>query len=165
MMRWVLVAVVAVSMALTGCKGKDGDAKKEGDKAGAKGGDKASSKSAHDRLQGDWGMDVEAMIAADPKMAAQVKAKPEMRAMLVGMVGSMTIKITKDEMIMGGGPGGKSKTSKYTVKSQEGNKITVESQEEGKDKKESITFELSDGDKKITGVKEGDKEKLVLVRK
>ena len=159
----MIVAATAAVMVLGGCKG--GDAKKDDKAAAGKKEGGASAKSAHERIQGEFGIDIDAMIAADPKMAAQVKEKPEMLEMIKGMMGKAVMKITKDTMEMTGGPGGKTEKSTYTVKSQDGDKIVIESQDEGKDEKETITLVLSDGDKKLTGTKEGDKDTLVLVRK
>ena len=132
--------------------------------AGDKKVEKAAAKPAGDagKLVGNWKIDIETLLKNNPEMQKQIEAKPESKAMMEGMMGSMTFEFTADTLIAG--MGGKTNKASYTVKSTEGNKLMLETKAEGKDTAEMITVTFTDNDH-VTMEKPGDKMKLALVRK
>ncbi len=156
MRKFMLLAAVAGLMMGTGCKGGEGGDKKEGEKA------EAPSKSNHDKWQGTWGINIDKMIEMDPKMQEQLKENPGMKAMLEGMMGNATITVGKDTLSMKMGP--KEEKATYKVVKEDGNKLIIESKDEGKEETEKLTIEFTD-DKNVIMSKEGDDEKMALVRK
>jgi hypothetical protein len=156
----VLIMAVLAGFVVVGCGKKDGEtAGKEGaTKAGKTG---KASKSNHDKLQGTWKFNIDKMISGDPKMAEMVKAKPEMKEQLGKMMGDASITIGKDNVTMKGM--GKEDKSTYTVVSQEGNKIVIEAIEEGKEKKEKLSFEFTDDDN-MKGREDGKDADMYLTR-
>jgi hypothetical protein len=156
----LLTAVIGLTLGTAGCKGGE---KKDGDKEGKQGA--ASSKSNHDKLQGEWGIDVDKMIELDPKAQEQLKANPGMKDMMVKMMGSAKFTITKDSLtasLMG-----KDEKATYTVKSQEGNKVVIETTEKADDDKEKVEIITATfvNDNLVILTKDGDDEKIPLKRK
>ena len=102
---------------------------------------------AEDKLVGKWGINLEATMAADPKMKempedAKKKAMEQAKAFL----GNMSFEFTKDGQAIAK-MGDKEEKSTYKVTKTEGNTLTIEMTEgEGdKAKKETMTFTI-DGD-------------------
>jgi hypothetical protein len=177
----VLAGAVAC-LALWGCDDKggtkaaaDGKADGKGDAKGdakaddAKAGDEAKADDAKaddakaaggdGSIVGTWALDPNAM----KEMEEYKNAPPEQQKMMDGLLGSMEMSMTftDDSMKMTAKLGGETKESegKYTIKSNEGGKLTIEGEVDGK--KEEQTFTL-DGDKLIM---EDNGQKMVFLRK
>jgi PBP1b-binding outer membrane lipoprotein LpoB len=155
--KHVLVTLVLAGFVLTGCAKKDGEpASKEG---AAKA--EATTKSNHNKLQGTWTFDMDAMLKGDPRMAKMVKTNPEVRAQITRLMTDANITIDKDSVAMNGQ--GKERKYSYTVVSQDGNTVVLESTQEGKEKKGKMTFEFTDDDN-MRGREDGKGSDMFLTR-
>ena len=100
----------------------------------------------HSKLLGEWQVDTEYLKTTD-----EYKKMSDMeKGMMEGMLGAMTMKITEDTVTMMG------QTIKYSVKSQDGDKIVLESTD-AKDKNKEVTISF-DGD---TMLFHGDKGETI----
>ncbi|MFT7625995.1 MAG: archaellum component FlaG (FlaF/FlaG flagellin family) [Myxococcota bacterium] len=117
--------------------------------------------SNHQTIQGHWGIDVDKMIALDPKLSAQVKANPAQRVALAKAMGQARFTI---------GPGsisltmnGTEERATYTVKSDRGKTLVIASKDEGESEIEILKATFS-GPNAMLLEKEGDAEKIPVVR-
>ncbi len=113
------------------------------------------------KLIGKWKIDIPALLKTNPAMQKQIDAKPEAKAMMEGMMGSMSFEFTADTLVAG--MGGKTNKAAYKVKSSEGSKLLLETKAEGKDITEDISVTFTDNDH-VVMEKIGDQMKLTLVR-
>ena len=113
------------------------------------------------KLVGKWKIDIPALLKTNPAMQKQIDAKPEAKAMMEGMMGSMSFEFTADTLVAG--MGGKTNKATYKVKSSEGSKLLLETKAEGKDITEDISVTFTD-DNHVVMEKIGDQMKLTLVR-
>ena len=154
---FLLVAAVSAFSVLS-CKGGD----KPADKGAEKAGEAAAATSNHDKFQGTWAVDIERMLTMDPRAAEMIKAKPEMKEMMTKTMSQASFTVTKDGISVTGF--GKDQKAAYTVKKDEGSTLVIESQDEGKEEKESITITFDSADT-ATMTKDGQDQKMPLKRK
>lgn len=149
--KLAVVTMVAVfAMGVYGCKKDKGD--DEG--KGGKGGGNLAAK-----FQGEWTVDFDKMVAADPKMK---ELDADKKKMLAGVFAKMVVKVGKDS-IQTLDHEGKNEKDTYVVKSSKGKKLVVESKDE-KGKVETVTVEFTSDDT-IELSKEGEKDKMFMKRK
>jgi hypothetical protein len=183
--RLVTLTAILVLTIGVGCKGGDKDKAKEGEQGNKSGekpsegeraseGDKvadektepakaSSGKSNHEKLQGDWGVDIDAMMANDPKMAERARANPAMIEGMQKTLGAATISIGKDTVVARGFKPDQSKAT-YKVLSSDDDTMAIEIWDEGNDRLDRLTVTFN-GDDKLTLTKEGKDEKMPLKRK
>ena len=109
-----------------------------------------SCASVHERIQGQWTLDTEAIGGTD--------GMPEqMRRALA----QMEVHIGPSDMVLKNLPGDRLNDLTYTVVDESGDTITILARERGQEDEDELVLELSDDDNKLRGGREGQSPLLL----
>lgn len=162
--RWFGALAILVMIQLGGCK--DG-----GQQDGA-GGDKEKTR-ASQRLLGVWTLDnkksMEAWLASQPEIRKSYDENPERRERYMKRFEGMQARFSKDRYVLFRDGDPKEIAQSYTVRSEDGDRLTVEARLLGADgpmgKPKTITFEVKANELHGYSEKDGKKYKEYFFRR